>query len=118
MGQENIITKVNIDSTKENMTFGEWLDRGRGWWKTKVTRAVDAERLFVVDFSELVVAVGIITGIQKDIAGDTGRVCLEVQSEPDHELIGQKLNRGTSRNPVFYTRRIENKGVAKHGEGR
>lgn len=107
MPNENIITKVNLDSTREGLAFDEWLDRGRGWWKTKVTRAIEAERLFVVDAVSRVVAVGIIKGIQKDIEGDSGRVCLEVQAEPDHELVGRRLNRGTSRNPVSYTQQIE-----------
>ena len=89
------------------MSFTDWLDRGRAWWKAKPSRVIEAESLVVVDATNTVRAVGRIAGVMKDLEGATGRVSIEVLPTPDSDLIGKTIARSESRNPVGYVTEIE-----------
>lgn len=99
---ESIVTRVNIDSQKTELSFDEWLDRGREWWKTRGTRVLACDELLVVDAYNRVVAAGRIEAVRKDLKNASGRVSIEVLPLPDHALMGKVINRGESRNPVAF----------------
>lgn len=103
---ETIIIRVNEDAETSAMTFDEWLERGRQWWKTRADRALNADRLIVVDYDNTITAVGDVSGVQKDIETGSGRVSIIVVPDPDSELIGKTVDRGSSRNPVAYVQDV------------
>ncbi|WP_240520375.1 hypothetical protein [Brevibacterium aurantiacum] len=89
------------------MSFDQWLNRGRRWWKTRADRALNADRLFVIDATNRVRAVGLVDGVLKDREDGSDRVSIEVTSEEDSELIGKIIRRNDSRNPISYVTTIE-----------
>lgn len=103
---EQLVIRVNLDGTREDLSFQEWLDRGRAWWKTKPGRAVEADQLIVLDSNHTVKAVGKICGVRKDLEQGSGRVSIEVIPTPGSEWIGQTIERGNSRNPVAYMEKL------------
>lgn len=108
---EQLVIKVNADHKKEPGTHQEWLERGRRWWKTKPSRAIEAEHLIVVDAHSYVVAVGRITGVMKDMEGRSGRVSIEVIPDPESRWRGGQIDRGDSRNPVSYMTEVLERGT-------
>ena len=101
-----LVIRVNEFSEKTDYGFQGWLDRGREWWKTRPGRAIEADRLVVIDASLKVMAVGKIHGVRKDIEQGSGRISVEVIPDPENEWIGKTIERGTSRNPIAYMKNI------------
>lgn len=104
---ETIVIRVNESADHSGMSFSEWLDRGRKWWKTRADRVLNADRLVVLDIGHRVMAVGTVVGVLKDVPNGSGRVSIEVHPEPGSDLLGKRIRRNSSRNPVGYVREIE-----------
>lgn len=105
--QENIIIRVNEDSTKAVLSFDEWLDRGTSWWRTRASRVIECDRAVVVTFDNIVVATGRVRGVSKDLDGGSGRIAIDVVPEPQSELLGRRIAVNGSRNPISFVRQIE-----------
>ncbi|AZT92764.1 hypothetical protein CXR27_05935 [Brevibacterium aurantiacum] len=105
--KEHIVIRVNATDFGIPMSFDQWLNRGRRWWKTRADRALNADRLFVIDATNRVRAVGLVDGVLKDREDGSDRVSIEVTSEEDSELIGKIIRRNDSRNPISYVTTIE-----------
>ncbi len=101
---EKVITRVNDENG--TLTFMEWLDRGRQWWKARAARIIDCDLLIVLNAENVVMAVGQIEGVMKDLDSGSGRVSIVVRPLPDNEWIGKKIERYASRNPVVYMAEI------------
>ncbi len=85
-----------------------WLERGRQWWKASAARIIDCAELLVLDKNDYVKAVARVAGVEKDLDEGTGRISIIPSELPaKHELIGKKIRRPESRNPVVYLRDIE-----------
>ncbi|MGO2520129.1 MAG: hypothetical protein ACTH8F_08405 [Microbacterium sp.] len=103
---ETAVIRVNATDFGFTLSFEDWLERGRRWWKTRADRALNADRLIVLDATNRVRAAGTIYGVLKDIEGGSGRVSFEVVPDKESELIGQLIARNDSRNPVSYVTSI------------
>lgn len=103
---ETIVIRVNATDFGYTLPFEDWLERGRRWWKTRPDRALNADRLVVLDAQNRVRAVGTVSGVLKDIEGRSGRVSIEVIPEETSDLIGKVIHRNDSRNPVSYVTTI------------
>lgn len=101
---EKVITRVN--DANGALTFAEWLDRGRQWWKARAARVIDCDLLIVLNAENVVMAVGQIEGVMKDLDSGSGRVSIEVRPLPDNVWIGKTIDRYSSRNPVVYMSEI------------
>lgn len=101
---EKVITRVN--NADDSWTFGQWLDRGRQWWKARAARIIECDLLLVLNAENVVMAVGQVAGVMKDLDSGSGRVSIEVRPLPKNEWIGRKVERYTSRNPVVYMSEI------------
>ena len=71
-------------------------------------RIIDCTELLVLDKEDKVRAAARIAGVEKDLDEGSGRVSIIYRKLPaTHELIGKKIRRPKSRNPVVYLRTIE-----------
>lgn len=104
--KEHIVIRVNATDFGIPMSFDQWLNRGRRWWKTRADRALNVNRLIVLDATNRVRAVGIVAGVLKDREDDTDRVSIEFTPEEDSALVGKIIKRIDSRNPVFHVTTI------------
>lgn len=105
--REIVVIRVNATDFGHERPFDWWLNRGRRWFSAKADRVLNAEELIVLDAVNRVRAVGIIYGVLKDIEEGTGRVSIEAKPVEDSELIGKRIRRSESRNPVAYVNDIE-----------
>ena len=48
-----------------------------------------------------------VAGVEKDLDEGSGRISIIARDISDHELLGKKIRRPGSRNPVVYLRDIE-----------
>lgn len=101
---EKVLARVNDADT--TLTFDQWLDRGRRWWKARAARVIECDLLFVLNAENKVMAVGRIEGVMKDLDSGSGRISIEVRAEEDNEWLGKTIERYTSRNPVVYVSEI------------
>lgn len=102
---ENVIARVN--EVNPVWSFEQWLDQGRQWWKARAARIIECNLLFVLNAENVVMAVGQIEGVMKDLDSGSGRVSIEVRPLEDNEWLGRKIERYTSRNPVVYMSEIQ-----------
>lgn len=71
-------------------------------------RIIDCAELLVLDKHDTVRAAARVAGVEKDLDEGSGRVSIIYRKLPaTHELIGKKIRRPESRNPVVYLRDIE-----------
>lgn len=103
---ETIVIRVNATDFGLTLPFEDWLERGRRWWRTRADRALNANRLVVLDATNRVRAVGTVIGVLKDIEDGSGRISIEVLPDQESELIGKIIHRNDSRNPVSYVTEI------------
>ena len=61
----------------------------------------------MLDKNDTVRAVARVAGVEKDLDEGSGRISIIPRKIDDHELIGKKIRRPESRNPVVYLRDIE-----------
>lgn len=101
--QEIVVIRVN------EVNADDWLERGRKWWKASAARIIDCAELLVLDKNDTVKAVTRVAGVEKDLDEGTGRISIIPSKLPakHEELIGKKIRRPKSRNPVVYLRTIE-----------
>ena len=94
--QEIVVIRVN------EVNADDWLERGRKWWKASAA-------LLVLDKNDTVKAVTRVAGVEKDLDEGSGRISIIPSDLPakHEELIGKKIRRPNSRNPVVYLRDIE-----------
>lgn len=100
---ETVVTRVN---SSEEMTFDEWLERGRQWWKASAARIIECDSLLVIDAANIVRAAGRIRGVVRDIEGGTGRTGIMVIPDLENKWLGIQIDRPGSRNPVVYIKEI------------
>lgn len=106
--QETVVIRVNEFKPPWDEDEQEWLERGHQCWKASAARIIDCTELFVLDKKDHVRAVARVAGIEKDLDEGSGRVSIIYRKLPaTHELIGKKIRRPGSRNPVVYLRNIE-----------
>ena len=104
--QETVVIRVN--EVNPSWEEKDWLERGHQWWKASAARIIDCTELFVLDTEDRVMAVARVAGVEKDLDEGSGRVSIIYRELPaTHELIGKKIRRPGSRNPVVYLRDIE-----------
>ncbi len=101
---EKIITRVNEEDPE--WTFEQWLDRGRQWWKASAARIIECDLLLVLNSANVVMAVGQVEGVKKDLDSGSGRVSIEVRPLRDSDWIGKEIERYASRNPAVYMSEI------------
>ena len=70
-------------------------------------RIINCAELLVLDKNDTVRAVARVAGVEKDLDEGSGRISIIPRKIDDHELIGKKIRRPESRNPVVYLRDIE-----------
>ena len=71
-------------------------------------RIIDCTELLVLDKEDKVRAAARIAGVEKDLDEGSGRTSIIYRELPaKQELIGKKIRRPGSRNPVVYLRDIE-----------
>ncbi len=101
--QEIVVIRVN------EVDEDDWLERGRKWWKASAARIIDCTELLVLDKEDKVRAAARIAGVEKDLDEGSGRISIIPSDLPakHEELIGKKIRRPNSRNPVVYLRDIE-----------
>lgn len=100
--QEIVVIRVN------EVDEDDWLERGRKWWKASAARIIDCTELLVLDKHDYVRAAARIAGVEKDLDEGSGRISIIYREfTTKHELIGKKIRRPESRNPVVYLRNIE-----------
>ena len=99
--QETVVIRVN------EVDEDDWLERGRKWWKASAARIIDCAELLVLDKDNYVRAAARVAGVEKDLDEGSGRISIIARDISDHELLGKKIRRPGSRNPVVYLRDIE-----------
>lgn len=99
--QETVVIRVN------EVDEDDWLERGRKWWKASAARIIDCAELLVLDKDDYVRAAARVAGVEKDLDEGSGRISIIARDISDHELLGKKIRRPNSRNPVVYLRDIE-----------
>lgn len=101
--QEIVVIRVN------EVNADDWLEHGRKWWKASAARIIDCSELLVLNKDDEVMAVTRVAGVEKDLDEGTGRISIIPSKLPakHEELIGKKIRRPKSRNPVVYLRTIE-----------
>ena len=101
--QEIVVIRVN------EVDEDDWLERGRKWWKASAARIIDCTELLVLDKEDKARAAARIAGVEKDLDEGSGRISIIPSKLPakHEELIGKKIRRPESRNPVVYLRTIE-----------
>lgn len=107
--QETVVIRVNEDDPPWKENEEAWLERGRKWWKASAARIIDCSELLVLNKDDEVMAVTRVAGVEKDLDEGTGRISIIPSKLPakHEELIGKKIRRPKSRNPVVYLRTIE-----------
>ena len=107
--QETVVIRVNEDDPPWKENEEAWLERGRKWWKASAARIIDCAELLVLDKNDTVKAVTRVAGVEKDLDEGSGRISIIPSDLPakHEELIGKKIRRPNSRNPVVYLRDIE-----------
>ena len=101
---ETVMTRVNdVDGT---LTFEEWLDRGRKWWKARAGRVAECDFLLVLDAKNVVRAAGRVEGVKKDLGGGSGRIEILVVPDQDNKWLGHAVYRYSSRNPLVYVSEV------------
>lgn len=73
------------------------------------SRIIDCAELLVLDKDDTVRAATRVAGVKKDLDEGSGRISIIPSELPakHEELIGKKIRRPKSRNPVVYLRDIE-----------
>ena len=101
--QEIVVIRVN------EVDEDDWLERGRKWWKASAARIIDCAELLVLNKEDKVMAAARVAGVEKDLDEGSGRIAIIPSKLPakHEELIGKKIRRPESRNPVVYLRDIE-----------
>ena len=101
--QEIVVIRVN------EVDEDDWLERGRKWWKASAARIIDCAELLVLNKEDKVMAAARVAGVEKDLDEGSGRISIIPSKLPakHEELIGKKIRRPESRNPVVYLRDIE-----------
>ena len=99
--QETVVIRVN------EVDEDDWLERGRKWWTASAARIIDCAELLVLDKDDYVRAAARVAGVEKDLDEGSGRISIIARDISDHELLGKKIRRPGSRNPVVYLRDIE-----------
>lgn len=105
--QETVVIRVNeVNDPSWKQEY--WLKRGHQWWKASAARIIDCAELLVLDKDDYVRAAARIAGVEKDLDEGSGRISIIYREfTTKHELIGKKIRRPESRNPVVYLRDIE-----------
>lgn len=105
--QETVVIRVNEVDPPWKDNEKAWLERGRKWWKASAARIIDCTELLVLDKNDTVKAAARVAGVKKDLDEGSGRISIIPDKIEGHELIGKKIRRPGSRNPVVYLRDIE-----------
>lgn len=108
--QESIVIRVNVDSTSDEgmkMSIADWFDRGLSWWRTRATRVIECDLVVIVDCYNVVVGVGRVSGVQKDIDGGSGRISISALPQPESHLLGKTIRVNGSRNPISFVTSLE-----------
>lgn len=106
--QETVVIRVNEVNSSRKDDEEYWLKRGHQWWKASAARIIDCAELLVLDKHDYVRAAARVAGVEKDLDEGSGRISISYRKfTTKHELIGKKIRRPESRNPVVYLRNIE-----------
>ena len=107
--QETVVIRVNEVNPSRKDDEEYWLERGHQWWKASAARIIDCAELLVLDKHDYVRAAARVAGVEKDLDEGSGRISIIPSKLPakHEELIGKKIRRPESRNPVVYLRTIE-----------
>ena len=108
--QEIIVIRVNVYSTSDEgkeMSAADWFDRGLSWWRARATRVIECDLVVIVDCNNVVVGVGRVSGVQKDIDGGSGRISISALPQPESHLLGKTIRVNGSRNPISFVTSLE-----------